>query len=252
MSVATLLQTLVASARASGARARKGDVTRAAIVEAALAIARRAGLEALTIGALAEQMRMSKSGVFAHFGAREELQLAVLKEYAVRFVGEVLRPAVRRPRGLPRLQAILDNWLSLLAREVEQGCLMIGGASEYDDRPGPLQDAMVAIIGGWRDELTRAITAAKDNGDLREDTDPRQLAFEIYGVMLAFHQSARLLRAADSYKRARAALARLLRDAAAHPSPLKPNRAPRRPKPNSPTRSAQVQVRRAASRTRRT
>ncbi len=211
MSVATLLQTL--AGRAPGAGARKGDFTRAAILEAALAIARRDGLEGLTIGALADRMRMSKSGVFAHFGAREELQLAVLKEYALRFVDEVLRPAVRKPRGLPRLEAILANWLKLLAREVEQGCLMIGGASEYDDRPGPLQDAMVAIIGGWRDELVRAIAAAKESGDLRDDIDPRQLAFEIYGVMLAFHQSARLLHAGDSYKRARAALARVLSDA---------------------------------------
>lgn len=212
MSVATFLQSLVGS-RDPGARARKGDVTRAAIVDAALASARRDGLEALTIGALAERLQMSKSGVFAHFGAREELQLAVLKEYAVRFVDEVLRPAVKKPRGLPRLQALLANWLRLLAREVEQGCLMIGGASEYDDREGPLHDAMVAIIGGWRDELIRAIDGAKENGDLRDDIDPRQLAFEIYGVMLAFHQSARLLRAGDSDKRARAALARLLRDA---------------------------------------
>jgi AcrR family transcriptional regulator len=158
---------------------------------------------------------MSKSGVFAHFGSREELQLAVLKEYALRFVDEVLRPAVRRPHGLPRLQAILANWLKLLAREVEQGCLMIGGASEYDDRPGPLQDAMVAIIGGWRAELMRAIDGAKETGDLRADVDARQLAFEIHGVVLAFHQSARLLRAGASDRRAHAALARLLRSAQA-------------------------------------
>ncbi len=211
MSVAAFLQNLMPGERTT--RARKGDVTRAAIVAAALATARRDGLEALTIGALAERMKMSKSGVFAHFGAREELQLAVLKEYAARFVDDVLRPAVRRPRGLPRLQAMLANWLKLLAREVEQGCLMVGGASEYDDRPGPLHDAMVAIIGGWRDELVRAIEGAKEGGDLRDDIDPRQLAFEIYGVMLAFHQSARLLRAGDSDRRAKAALARLLRDA---------------------------------------
>lgn len=223
MSVTTFLQGLVGGTRSSSARARKGDVTRAAIVETALATARREGLEGLTIGALAEQMRMSKSGVFAHFGAREELQLAVLKEYAVRFVDEVLRPAVKKPHGLPRLQAILGNWLKLLVREVEQGCLMVGGASEYDDRPGPLQDAMVAIIGGWRDELVRAIEAAKDSGDLRGDVDPRQLAFEIYGVMLAFHQSARLLRAGDSYKRANAALAQLLRSSRpARRKPVKP------------------------------
>jgi AcrR family transcriptional regulator len=227
MSVASFLQSFTFDARR-----RKGDVTRAAIVDSALAIARREGLEGLTIGVLAEQMKMSKSGVFAHFGAREELQLAVLKEYALRFVDEVLRPAVKKARGLPRLQAILANWLKLLAREVEQGCLMIGGAIEYDDRPGPLQDAMVAIIGGWSAELIRAIDAAKENGELRDDIDARQLAFEIYGLMLAFHQSARLLRAGDSFKRAHVALARLLRDAAAERKKVSVStrRAPRRGK----------------------
>jgi len=255
MSVTTFLQSLIPAVRVgeSGVRNRKGDVTRAAIVESALAMARREGLESLTIGALADQMKMSKSGVFAHFGSREDLQLAVLKDYALRFVDEVLRPAVRRPRGLPRLQALLANWLKLLAREVEQGCLMIGGASEYDDRPGPLQDAMVAIIGGWSAELIRAIDAARENGDLRDDIDARQLAFEIYGLMLAFHQSARLLRAGDSFRRAHTALARLLRDAAAPGSPpLKSKRAAGRPPPVSPTRPPRVHVRRAVSRTRGT
>lgn len=226
MSVTAFLQSLLPAGRAAGGRARKGDVTRAAIVDAALAIARRAGLEGLTIGALAERMDMSKSGVIAHFGAREDLQLAVLQEYALRFVDEVLRPAVRRPHGLPRLQAILANWLKRLAREVEQGCLMIGGASEYDDRPGPLRDAMVAIIGGWSAELVRAIDGAKESGDLRADIDPRQLAYEIYGVMLAYHQSARLLHASDSYKRANAALARLLHDARPRAAAAAQRRAP--------------------------
>jgi AcrR family transcriptional regulator len=254
MSVTTFLQSLMPAARrgGSGERHRKGDVTRAAIVESALAIARREGLESLTIGALADQMKMSKSGVFAHFGSREDLQLAVLKEYAVRFVDEVMRPAVKKPRGLPRLQAMLANWLKLLAREVEQGCLMIGGASEYDDRPGPLQDAMVAIIGGWSAELIRAIDAAKESGDLRDDIDARQLAFEIYGLMLAFHQSARLLRAGDSLKRARTALARLLHDVeATDPMPLKSKRPLGHTKPISPTRPPRVHVRREAPRTRR-
>lgn len=196
---------------------RKGEATRAAIVDAALAIARRAGLEGLTIGGLAESLGMSKSGVFAHFGSREELQLAVLQEYAARFVDEVLRPALREARGLPRLQAMLANWLRLLARELEQGCLMIAGASEYDDRPGPLRDALVGIVTGWKDELLRAIDAAKEEGHLRADVDARQLVFEITGLMLVLHQDARLLKSSDSVKRARAGLARLLEAARARP-----------------------------------
>src|SRR5690606_26286648 len=112
------LATLLESVRRP-ARERKGQMTRAAIVAAGLSIARRHGLEALTIGALAEQLGMSKSGVFAHFGSREDLQLAVLNEYAARFVDEVLRPAVGEARGLPRLTALLENWLRLIAREIE-------------------------------------------------------------------------------------------------------------------------------------
>lgn len=194
----------------------KGRATRAAIVAAALAMSRREGLEGLTIGLLAETLRMSKSGVFAHFGSREELQLAVLNEYAARFVDEVLRPALERERGLPRLQAILENWLRLLAREIEQGCLMISGASEYDDRPGVLRGAVVAIVTGWKQELLRAIDAAKAAGHLRADVESAQLVFEIHGLMLVLHQDARLLRSADSIRHARTGLARLI-DAARSP-----------------------------------
>jgi AcrR family transcriptional regulator len=224
MSVAHAPAAAAAQSDRPAERVRKGEATRAAIVAAALAIARREGMEGLTIGLLADHMQMSKSGVFAHFGSREDLQLAVLNEYAARFVDDVLRPAIGRARGLPRLQAILENWLRLLARELEQGCLMIAGASEYDDRPGPLRDAMVAIVTGWKEELLRAIDAAKAAGHLRAGVDSRQLVFEIYGLMLVLHQDARLLRSADSVKRARTGLARLI-DAARVPAAA-PARAP--------------------------
>ena len=189
---------------------RKGDLTRAAIVEAALLAASRDGLEGLTIGTLADSMQMSKSGVFAHFGSREELQLAVLKAYVQRFVDEVLRPAVAKPRGLPRLEAILERWVSFLAREMTRGCIMIAGAVEYDDVPGPQRDEMVAIITGWKRELVKAIRQAVAEGHLKPRVDAQQLVFEIYGLMLAMHQDARLLRSADSAKRARTGLRRLI------------------------------------------
>jgi AcrR family transcriptional regulator len=203
------------SSIATALRPRKGDQTRAAIVEAALETASREGLEGLTIGTLADQMRMSKSGVFAHFGSREDLQLAVLREYVRRFIDEVLRPAVKKPRGLPRLQAILGRWVAFLARELTRGCIMIAGAVEYDDRPGPQHDAMVAIIAGWKAELLKAIRQAVQEGHLKAGIDAQQMAFEIYGLMLAMHQDARLLRSADSAKRARAGLRRLIDDAQA-------------------------------------
>ena len=209
----TLAHTLLSLT--SPLRPRKGDATRAAIVDAAIVSARRDGLEALTIGALADALSMSKSGVFAHFGSREELQLAVLNEYAARFVSEVLRPAVAAPRGLPRLQALLDNWLTVLGRQIEQGCLLIAGATEYDDRAGPLHDAMVRIVEDWKRELLRAIEGARSERHLRPDLDAEQLVFEIYGVMLVAHQDARLLRSGQSMQRARTALARLLAEAGA-------------------------------------
>src|SRR6187402_504315 len=189
---------------------RKGEITRAAIVEAALLAASRDGLEGLTIGTLADSMQMSKSGVFAHFGSREELQLAVLKAYRQRFVDEVLRPAVAGPRGLPRLEAVLERWVEFLAREMTRGCIMIAGAVEYDDVPGPLRDEMVAIIAGWKRELIKAIRQAVSEGHIKARVDAQQLVFEIYGLMLAMHQDARLLRSADSAKRARAGLRRLI------------------------------------------
>jgi AcrR family transcriptional regulator len=211
------------------ARSRKGDITRAAILDAALAVARRDGLEGLTIGLLAERMGMSKSGVFAHFGSREDLQLAVLREYADRFVETVLRPAVRAARGLPRVRAIVDRWLALLAEEIEAGCILIGGASEYDDRPGPLRDALASIVMSWKSELLTALEQARLCGDLRPDTDCEQLVFEIYGLMLMLHQDARLLRGKDSVARARRGLQRLIdstaSSAVALPKAARPRRA---------------------------
>lgn len=232
MPIAAALSTL-----ATVLRPRKGDQTRAAIVDTALAIASRDGLEGLTIGTLADQMQMSKSGVFAHFGSREDLQLAVLKEYVRRFVDEVLRPAVKKPRGLPRLEAILDRWVAFLARELTRGCIMIAGAVEYDDRPGPQRDAMVAIIAGWKAELLKAIRQSVAEGHLRSSVDASQMAFEIYGVMLAMHQDARLLRSADSAKRARAGLRRLIGDASAASGPTRSVSSRRRAKPAKAIRS---------------
>jgi len=188
----------------------KGQQTRAAIVQAALEQASRTGLEGLTIGALAERMRMSKSGVFAHFGSREELQIAVLKAYEQRFIDEILKPSLHLPRGLPRLLAILDNWLERTEIEAALGCIWISGASEYDDRPGAVREELVSMVKAWQREISRAIGQTIQEGHLRRDTDIDDLVFGIYGVILVLHHDSRLMRSAQSLQRARRAIDRLL------------------------------------------
>jgi len=129
----------------------KGQQTKAAIVDAALGLATQIGMEGLSIGAIAEVMRMSKSGVFAHFGSREELQISVIREYHQRFEDEVFFPAMNAPRGLPRLRALFSNWMSRTSAEIDSGCLYVSGAAEFDDRPGPVRDALAhSVTPGWR------------------------------------------------------------------------------------------------------
>jgi AcrR family transcriptional regulator len=201
----------------------KGQQTRAAILDAALALASHIGLEGLSIGALAEVTGMSKSGVFAHFGSREELQISVVREYHVKFEEEVFRPAMAAPRGLPRLRALFDRWLRRVSVEIDSGCIYISGAVEFDDRPGPVRDALVTMVQTWQHALERAIRAAVDEGHLRSDSDPGQLLFEIHGLILALHHDARFLRHAGAEARARAAFERLLAHAAAPPQGSPPS-----------------------------
>jgi AcrR family transcriptional regulator len=192
----------------------KGQQTRAAILDAALALASHSGLEGLSIGALAEVTGMSKSGVFAHFGSREELQISVVREYHRKFEEEVFRPALAAARGLPRLQTLFDRWVRRVSVEIDSGCIYISGAVEFDDRPGPVRDALVAMVQTWQQALDRAIRAAVEEAHLRADTDVGQLLFEIHGLILALHHDARFLRDADAEERARAAFQRLVEHAA--------------------------------------
>jgi AcrR family transcriptional regulator len=197
----------------------KGRQTRAAIVEAALAQASQTGLEGLSIGVLAETTGMSKSGVFAHFGSREELQISVVREYHARFEDEVFRPAMTAPRGLPRLRTLFDRWLRRVSVEIDSGCLYISGAVEFDDRPGPVRDALVAMVTTWQHALERAIKSAVAEGHLRPDTDAAQLLFEIHGLILALHHDARFLRHAGAEERARAGFERVIAHWSAPPRP---------------------------------
>ena len=191
-------------------RPGKRAATRDTILDHAYALARRDGLEGLSIGGLAGDVGMSKSGVFAHFGSREDLQLAVLDTGRQRFVDRVLLPALQRPRGLPRLRAIVANWFEW-AREHQSGCVLLSAASEYDGRDGALHDGVVRQQAGWRDELQKAIAQAVELGHLRSDTDVAQLAFEIYALMLGLHHDAGLFGFDEAGQRTRAAFERLWR-----------------------------------------
>ncbi|VXB65372.1 TetR/AcrR family transcriptional regulator [Massilia sp. 9I] len=189
---------------------RKGELTRAAILDVALELSSRDGLEGLTIGLLADRMNMSKSGVFAHFGSREDLQLEVVKLYHHRFEQEVFYPSVREPRGLPRLQSMFDRWLERVSVEIASGCIYISGAVEYDDRPGPIREELVKMVQAWQGALQRSARQAIEVGHLRADTDAEQLVYEIYGLILALHHDARFLRMPGSVDRARRGFERLI------------------------------------------
>lgn len=205
----------------------KGQQTRAAILDAALTLASHMGLEGLSIGALAEVTGMSKSGVFAHFGSREELQISVIREYHARFEEEVFFPAIREPRGLPRLRALFERWVRRVSVELDSGCIYISGAVEFDDRPGPVRDALVEMVRTWHAALERAIRGAIDEGHLRVDSDAAQMLFEIHGLILALHHDARFLRNDGTLERARIGFERVVRDHQTSAAAVTPPRAAR-------------------------
>lgn len=182
--------------------AHKGQQTKAAIVDAALEQATHLGIEGLSIGALADAMQMSKSGVFAHFGSREELQISVVREYHTRFEAEVFYPALQQPRGLPRLHAMFKNWMHRTSVELDSGCIYISGAVEFDDRPGLVREALADSVRIWLAAMHRAVVQAREEGHLLPDADAHQMAFEIHGLILALHYEARFLKTPGSIARA--------------------------------------------------
>ncbi|TCS36979.1 TetR family transcriptional regulator [Paucimonas lemoignei] len=189
---------------------RKGEQTHAAILETALAMASREGLEGLTIGSLADRMKMSKSGVFAHFGSREDLQIAVVKLYHHQFEQEIFYPAMNEPRGLPRLRALFSGWVKRVTLEIASGCIYISGAVEYDDRPGAVREELAGMVQTWQRSLRRCVQQAIDEGHLRADTDPDQMVFEMYGLVLALHHDARFIQRPGSVQHAQTGFERLI------------------------------------------
>jgi AcrR family transcriptional regulator len=189
-------------------RVGKGDETRTAVLDQAVEVARRVGLSGLTIGSLAEQARLSKSGLFGHFRSKEALQLQVLEHARGRFEEVVARPALRAPRGEPRIRALFDRWLRWDA--LPGGCPFVAASTEFDDRPGAVRDRLVRDQRDMMDMITAVFRTGIAEGHFREDADPEQFAQDFNGVMLARHHAGRLLGDGQAEARARRALEALL------------------------------------------
>ena len=195
----------------------KGEATRAAILEAATGLSVRVGLHGLSIGALASALGMSKSGVFAHFKSKEALQVAVLDDAADRFVQEVVRPALRAPRGEPRLRALFEAWVGWFdARHARgDGCPFTVASFELDAQEGPPRDRLLAQQRDLLELIAGIARVGVVEGQLRADLDTEQLAFEMHAIVLEYHHAVRLMGEVRAPVRARTAFERLLADARA-------------------------------------
>jgi AcrR family transcriptional regulator len=193
------------------AKTQKAELTRAAIVGAALDLAAAEGLEAISLQVVADRIGLSKSGVFSRVGSREALQKAVIEEFGRRFLADVFVPAMQQPKGLPRLNDIVRRWI-VRTRSVEgqQGCIYTAGAFELDDKAGPLRDFLHDEVTRWRAALRRSVLQAVEAGHLRPDTDAEQLVSEIYALNIGLLHDVRFLRDARAPERAQATWARLL------------------------------------------
>lgn len=194
------------------AKTQKSEMTRTAIVGAGIDLASAEGLEAITLQAVADRIGLSKSGVFSRIGSREALQKAVIEEYGRRFLADVFVPAMQQPKGLPRLDTIVQLWIVRM-RDVEakSGCIFSAGAFELDDREGELRDMLYAEVTRWRSALRRTVMQAVEAGHLQADTDADQFVGEISNLALGMIHDARFLRDTTSAERARASWARLLK-----------------------------------------
>lgn len=191
----------------------KGDETRSQILAAAVQQASKTGFESLTIGTLAERTGMSKSGLFAHFGSKQELQLAALDEAARQFTEQVFMPALKAPRGLKRLKALLENWITWPQRaNLPGGCPVDAASREYLHQPGPMRDAALDRQKQLDRELTKAVQMAIDTGELAANTDPRQFAFEMVAIVLASTRVMLIRGADESTNLARTAFDRLVKN----------------------------------------
>ncbi len=195
----------------------KGTETRQAVLDEAARVASRVGLGGLTIGSLAATTNLSKSGLFAHFQSKEALQLQLLAHARERFIDLVVRPALAAPRGEPRVRELFRRWLAWDADALPGGCLFVGASAEFDDQPGPVRDRLAQDQRDWMDTIAQVFRTGIAEGHFRPDADPEQFAYDLHGVMLAFHHTSRLLGDPDAAARASRAFESLLH-AARHPA----------------------------------
>jgi AcrR family transcriptional regulator len=189
----------------------KGATTRARILDSAFRLAGRLGVEGVTLGTLASELGLSKSGLFAHFSSKEQLSLEVLRTITERFTDQVIRPALKVARGEPRVRQLFENWLVWLHDPaLPGGCPLVAASVELDDKPGPPRDLLVGAQRSLRATLSKAAAIAVAEGHFRRDLDTELFAYEVMGIMLACHQSLRLLRDERADAHARAAFGRLL------------------------------------------
>lgn len=191
----------------------KGEETRLAVLDQAVEVARRTGLSGLTIGSLAERTHLSKSGLFGHFRSKESLQLQVLEHARLRFEEVVARPALKAPRGEPRVRELMDRWLAW--DSAPGGCPFVAASTEFDDQPGPVRDRLVRDQRDLFDMIATVFRTGIGEGQFRPDADPEQFAQDFYGVVLARHHTIRLLGDGQADARARRAFDALLRQARA-------------------------------------
>lgn len=190
---------------------RKGDRTREAILDQALDLASVLGVEGLSIGALATATGLSKSGLFAHFGSKAALQVALIDSAAERFLDHVVRPVRRGTSGLARLNAYFENWISWIDKSGRGGgCPLVAAAVELDDREGPARERLVHLQRQWLDALARVAGQAVERGEFRADLECAQFAHDLHAVILGYHNARRLLRDPQAERRAHRGFASLI------------------------------------------
>jgi AcrR family transcriptional regulator len=187
----------------------KGRETKMIILESGLDMASQLGLEGLSIGGLAKKTNMSKSGLFAHFQSKENLQIEIL-DYAARvFSEDVIIPALATEGGIPRIKALINNWTKW-SDNLTGGCIFVTASTDYSDRPGKVRECLIKQQEDWIDCLCRIAESAIKVGDFRKDIECEQFAFDLYSLLLGFHLYDKLLDDSATKKRREIALERLL------------------------------------------